>query len=112
MIKQIVLISAREGMSRQDFRTHYETVHVPLVLSLFPMLRDYRRNYVRAPDMAGSPALGFDVVTELWFDDAEAHAAFRARAALPEVRRRIRADEAKFLRRGEIRSFMVDEVGR
>lgn len=111
MIKQIVLIRAKEGMSREDFRTHYETVHVPLVLSLFPMLRGYRRNYVDASAVAGADAPEFDAITEIWFDDAEAHAAFRARAGLPEVQERIRADEAKFLRRGEIRSFMVDAVG-
>jgi uncharacterized protein (TIGR02118 family) len=111
MIKQISLIKAKAGMSPEAFRSHYENIHAPLARSLFPMVQEYRRSYL---DRNGAPLSGqempdFDVVTELWFKDAAAFAAFRERYAEPEIKRQLRDDEMNFLRVGEITSFVVEE---
>lgn len=46
MSKFIVLIKKKQGMSSEDFRTHYETVHVPLCAKwIGHLFQDFRRFY-------------------------------------------------------------------
>ena len=86
MIKCIALLRKRADLSREDFIAYYETRHAPLVLSLLPGIVEYRRSFVQpggaVPAADGSP-IDFDVVTEIWLPDAEAHQRFLARAAAP-----------------------------
>lgn len=110
----MLLIKAREGMSREAFKDYYETVHVPLALHLFPMIKKYKRNYVKdLKDVKHPESLSkmeFDVVTEIYFEGEAEYAAFLRRSADPDVSNVLRADRAKFIRKNAVFGFMVDEI--
>ena len=112
MIKRITLIKAKDGMSLADFRAYYEKNHAPMAKRLFPMVADYRRNFIvdvpRHP--AGVTYPGFDVVTENWFANEADMQAFNDKFKQPEVLAEVRADEAKFTQMDRTWSFIVDEV--
>lgn len=106
MPKLVVLISKRPDISRQEFIDYYEANHAPLAKRLLPMIGRYTRSFL--PEGHGAD---FDVVTELWFADDAAYAAFRTRMEDPVVRAAIRADEANFLLSDRVRSWPVHETG-
>jgi uncharacterized protein (TIGR02118 family) len=111
MIKVIVFITARPGISREAFRDYYETNHVPLVRRLLPTIGRYTRSYLQGPPMwrPDEPAPDFDVVTELWFANQADFDAFAATVRRPEISRQIAADEANFLDSTKTRLHLVDE---
>jgi uncharacterized protein (TIGR02118 family) len=69
MIKLILMLKRRRGMTHDEF-THYQrTVHRPLLLSI-PETRRYMRRFVvsypvPAPD---GPEPEYDSMVEVWFD--------------------------------------------
>ncbi len=84
-IRLLVMLNRKPGMRAEEFRTAYETGHVPLALRLFGHLwLEYRRNYMGSANSfasaSGAPVEGkaaqvkppFDVVTELVFKDVAA----------------------------------------
>ena len=82
MIKWIALIKRRPGLSRAEFREHYEEVYVPLALSLYPTIRKHVRNYIIPDDLhAGAVEPDLDCVTEVWFDDMKGYQAMFDAAA-------------------------------
>ena len=105
MPRLIALICKRESVSAEEFQNYYEKNHVPLIESLFPTLRGYKRTYLLESDMlndalpleSDNNASPFDVITELTFDDEESLDQFFARGADEEVVDAIRNDEANFL---------------
>jgi len=112
MIKVLAFLKSRPGMSRDDFIRYYETRHAPLILSIAPQVRDYRRNFlltegaILAP---GAAAPDFDVVTELWFADRAAFAAAMSAFTDPVNAQRIAADEENLFDRSRTRFFVVEE---
>lgn len=109
MIKMMVLIKRKEGISMEAFRDHYENTHVPLVLKLHPTLGAYRRNYIDSALSALPPEKqpDFDVITEAFFDSWEEFERFRVTSATPEVRSVILADEAHFVDTPRTRRLIV-----
>lgn len=72
MVKGIMLLKRKPGLTREEYRKQYEEVHAPLSLSLCPTIRKYRRNYITTniiPADAREPDL--DCITELWFENME-----------------------------------------
>lgn len=65
MIKAVILLKRKDGMSLQDFSDWLLKDHVPLALKLEGLKR-YQVNVGRDPD---GP---YDGVSELWFDSEEA----------------------------------------
>ena len=64
-----------------------------------------------APEIVGQGGeLGFDVLTELWFEDEINLASFWERIREPEVAATIRADEANFLVAERTVIYRVDET--
>jgi uncharacterized protein (TIGR02118 family) len=105
MIKAISLLKRKPGISLEEFSQHYEEVHVPLAMRHFPFKR-YARNYITSPP--GAEELGFDCITEVWFEtmgDCEAAAAFSASKAYKVIS----DDEEKFMDRDKIVAVIVDE---
>lgn len=111
MLKLVALISAKPDISRQAFIEHYETTHAPLIKELLPMIAEYRRSFVNLNARSGTQpiSLGFDVLTELWFENQEDLDAFWKRLREPEVMSQIRADEAHFLISEQTQLFQVEE---
>jgi len=111
-VKAIALLKKLDSLTREEFIAYYEERHVPLILSLYPMIAEYRRNFA---DFSGAfvsrdaGAFDFDCVTEFWFDSQADWQAFLARAADPVVTARVLADEANFIASGQTRMFRVDE---
>ena len=68
MFKVMLTLKKKDGMSREDFINHYETVHAPLACKLFGFRSPYRRNYIVYDDpfldTVGRPNGDFDVITE------------------------------------------------
>lgn len=110
MPKMIAVLRRKKGMSFEEFRTYYETRHVPLVKGIMgDDLQAYIRNYVDqgSPFPVGMP-VDFDCISEFHYAD---QAAFeRAVAAIqhPDNVDRVRADELNFLAIDEARLCMVE----
>ena len=117
MLKLVILIKRREGMSREAFIDHYEKRHAPLVRSLLPEIVKYRRNYVRddtlitmaSSNPVAQVGLPFDVVTEAFYKDRASYEAMLARMANPVTRAQIAEDEERFADRSRTTLFLVDE---
>ena len=107
VFKVFAYLTKREGSTREEFIDYYENRHVPLVLSLAPMPRVYKRNYLRQSDPASleSPAIGFDVVTEMAWDDQAGMENWITALAVPAIAE----DEARFLDRSKTRAYVIDE---
>ncbi len=70
MLKVISLLKRKESISLEAFRAWALEEHPPLGKKM-PGLRAYRMSVVQADD----PALPYDAVSELWFDDNDARVA-------------------------------------
>jgi uncharacterized protein (TIGR02118 family) len=68
VVKAIVLLQRRSGMSRDDFERYTRETHLPLVVRV-PGLRRLVVNWV-LPD-PNSPAPVYDAVAEDWVDDVQ-----------------------------------------
>jgi uncharacterized protein (TIGR02118 family) len=99
MIKAVILLKRKDGMTLEDFSDWMLKEHVPLALKLEGLKR-YQVNIARDPDG------DFDGVSELWFDSEEdmlaayatAHGKAVAADSLAHVRSRTRlvVDEHPF----------------
>jgi uncharacterized protein (TIGR02118 family) len=72
MIKMIITIKRREGMSHKEFVHYQREIHRPLLMSI-PESRRYIRRFVvsypiPAPKYSGPD---YDSVVEAWFDSME-----------------------------------------
>jgi uncharacterized protein (TIGR02118 family) len=87
MIKMIIALKRREGMSHEEFVHYQREIHRPLLASI-PETRRYLRRFVvsypiPAPDY---PDPSYDSVVEAWFDSVEdMHAFYFSENFLHEV---------------------------
>jgi EthD domain len=105
--KMLIFLKRRPGMSVQAFRDYYENSHSKLCMKYMAGARRYIRKYV--DPVPADEELGFDVITELWYDDramCEAVAKFCARGELPPD---VIADEEKLFDRSKTRYATVVE---
>jgi len=109
VFKVFVYLTKREGSTPEEFVDYYENHHVPLVLSLAPMPRVYKRNYLLRghPANLESPTINFDVITEIVWDSQEESENWIALVSVPAIAE----DEARFLDRSKTRAYVVDERG-
>ena len=112
MIKVVTTLKKRSDLSTEQFREYYESHH-RLIGEKY--LRGYAARYVRRyidplPDAEGKthPA-NFDVLLEIWFDNASDFQACSGRLAEPEVAQEIILDEERLFDRSAKRSFVVTE---
>lgn len=127
----VAFIWRKEGTSPSEFKSHYETTHIPLLLrllgSVFPI--SHTRFYLARQDedassfsaehqqqppqpiiYVGVPEdFDYDVYAELVFDDQPAFDAFYARMREPDVAAQIAADEEKFIARSRLKVVAVQE---
>lgn len=106
MLKVVLLVKRKAGLTREQYRDRYESGHAPLAIVQLPTLRKYKRNFVQMPPGAKEPP--FDSITEFYFED---EAAWEATKQLMqgEVGKILAADEAEFMDRSSMRSYVVDE---
>jgi uncharacterized protein (TIGR02118 family) len=103
MLKLVVLLRRREGMSLEEFERYWRERHLPLVAKI-PRLRRLVLSRV-LPDPTGSPPV-FDAVVEDWFDDREA---LNAASASPEWAA-VLADAPNLLDMARLQLLVVEEV--
>ena len=112
MVKFIVLLKRKPGLSRADFIRHYETVHAVLAVKLVPGMIDYRRNFIDFDKVSFGMKCehpGFDCITEMIFPDMATYERAFAEFSKQEVVDAITQDEEKLFDRTTIRSYIVDE---
>ena len=120
MVKMMLLLRRRPGMTREEFMAYYEERHAPLALEILPGIVEYRRNFVNPNAMfsAGhihgeknAPPPDFDVVTEIWFNSLEDYQKVSAATRDPTVGQRLAADERNLFdtRPEAMVFFLVDE---
>ena len=107
MIKTLALIKRLPGSSRDAFREHYETVHVPLALPLLDGLERYVRYHVHANRFGD---FAFDVLTAFWYRDRAATDSVFSRLASAEGEA-ILADELTFMDKPNNHFFEVRPAG-
>jgi uncharacterized protein (TIGR02118 family) len=72
MIKMIITLTRREGMSLQEFKDYRRDVHAPLLFAIPEADRYIRRFVVSYPVPAPNfPEPSYDAVVEAWFDSME-----------------------------------------
>jgi uncharacterized protein (TIGR02118 family) len=105
MIKSAGLLTRKEGLSHQEFATHWLEVHAPLANAV-PVVRRYVQSHIvgerTRPDIPTTD-VEIDGIAELWYND---RAAMKRANASPEAKR-LHADGALFI--GRIKSFIVEE---
>ena len=102
MVKLIVLLTRRDGMSHEEFERHTRERHLPLVTAL-PGLRRLVINHI-LPD-PNAPAPPYDAVAEDWFDDP---AAMSTAFASPQGQA-VLADAPNFLDMTRLHLLVVEE---
>lgn len=107
MFKVFAYLTKRQGTTSSEFIDYYENHHIPLVLSLAPAPRVYKRNYVVRGDAANleSPTIDFDGVTEMAWDDRAGFEQWIRLLGVPAIAE----DEARFLDRSKTRAYVIDE---
>jgi len=108
MIKLVLLMNRKPGLSREEFITYYEENHR---LIGEKVLSGYACRYVRRyPTPTGEPnEADPDVIMEIWFPDMATHDACFAALSHPEQMAEIVADEEQLFDRGRMRAYLVEE---
>jgi hypothetical protein len=117
MITLVLLLKRKRGMSKEQFRHHYETSHVALAKKYFGHLfLDYRRHYVESglvddgASLTDTSDAEYDAVTTVVLQDKAAVDEFLRIAALPDLYPILKADEERFLDRPAMRMMFCEEV--
>jgi len=112
MLKLVILLKRKPGMSFTDFVTYYETYHRKLGERFVPNARKYVRRYLHAvgsPASGDAPELPYDVLTELWFDGKAEFDQAMALLSKPEIAAEIADDEDKLFDRSKNCFCTVEE---
>ncbi|MBQ62158.1 MAG: hypothetical protein CMQ19_08785 [Gammaproteobacteria bacterium] len=112
MIKLVMPMKKRPGMSTAEFREYYETHHRVIgekYLAGFAS-RYFRRFLNPLPDRSGNLTdPDYDVILEIWYPDEATFQACGQRLSQPEIAREIAEDEEKLFDLSQMRSYLVDE---
>ena len=105
MIKLLSLLTRKEGITHEQFVSHWLEIHAPLAHAV-PGVRRYVQSHITGtrsrPDIADT-GVEVDGIAELWYDDMPA---FERAAATPEMKR-LTDDGALFI--GRIKTYVIDE---
>ena len=112
MIKMIVLLKRKAGLTRDQFIARYEGGHAKLAEKHLTNAVRYVRRYLEPlPELFTGDTIEpeHDVITEVWFENQEQYEIAMKRLAQPEVVAEIVEDEESLFERDKHRVFMVDE---
>jgi hypothetical protein len=105
VLRVLAFIRRLPGVSRDEFRSHYEEIHVPTALPSLAGICGYVRYHLRE-EIHGAP--DFDCMTRFEYPDAAAARDTFARTEGPEGDA-IRRDERTFMDKPAIVFFPVEE---
>ncbi len=112
MIKFIMPLHRKAGMSTDEFRSYYETFHRVIGEKyLNGFVSKYVRRYPEPlPDRQGNIVEpDFDVLLEIWYPDASAQAACAKHLSTPAIAAEIAEDEKQLFDRSRMRGYLVTE---
>ena len=98
MIKLVMMMKRRAGMTFDEFVQYYETKHRLIGVKYNKGARRYTRRYLRKlenPAFGELPDPEYDVLTEIWYDDQAALDAGLAQITAPEAGKVIAEDSAR-----------------
>lgn len=110
--KILIFMKRRPDISVEEFRDYYENQHAPLCRKYAQGMTRYIRRYLVPrphPETGPGEDLGFDVITELWFDDENVFngtVAYLSTTLMPEE---IVEDEKQLFDRSSFRIATVIE---
>ena len=107
MIKMIITLKRREGMSHEEFVRYQRNIHRPLLESI-PETRHYLRRFVVSYPVPATdyPNPSYDSVVEAWFDSREdMHALFFSENFL----RKVDPDHIKFIDLTSVGRIVAEE---
>ena len=112
MIKVIMLMKRRPGMTVSEFRDYYENNHRVIgekYLNGFAV--KYIRRFINPLiDRSGNLTdPEYDVLMEVWYPDEETFKACGEKLSEPEIAKEIKEDEEKIFDTRFMRSYTVDE---
>lgn len=123
MLKLMMFMKRKEGISFEDFRAHYENVHIPMVAKwVGHLMKDFKRYYpqnpinlyVGRPDADQAPkedgGVDYDAVSIYTIKDEAALQELLRIAQDPEFTRAVTADEANFADRARSRQTLTEEI--
>jgi uncharacterized protein (TIGR02118 family) len=119
MIKMMVLLKRKPGITREEFQHHWRTTHARLVQSLPELTRHmtrYVQNHIISGDSEAAKILGglsapdstfdFDGIFEGWYESVDDLKKMTMSKRFDEI---IRPDELKFLDHSKSIMYLVDE---
>lgn len=120
----LILVYRKPGMTPEDFKHHYETVHIPLVREITGpnFALSHTRRYIKLTKQGNGtyPAaliscsqddFEFDAVSELEFEDEATFQASFAAMNTPEAAKRIAEDCAMFMDKSKMPlAFLEDYI--
>ena len=120
--KLMMFLKRKEGVSFEEFRDHYEKVHIPLIASwIGHVMVDFKRYYphsavnlyVGREDEADAPSkdggIDYDSVSVYTLTEGAVDEIRRVRQS-PEYTRAITEDEKNFVDRGATRVTLTEET--
>ena len=114
MFKVMMLVRRKPGLTHEEFRRHYESIHVPLALGTIPQIRGYVRNYIRPEQDFVRPGddqqnSGYDCITEFWYEDKAAWEEVKKRYREGDLAAIMEADEVQFMDREQMKVLIAEE---
>jgi hypothetical protein len=114
MIKMVGIFKKREGLSDEEFREHYENIHIPLFYQYLshPGVTRWTRRYLKpiVPPVTGKPPeAAFDVIVEVWCDE-DFYQSFFVEPMPEDFRAIVMEDEAYLFDRDQMFMYLADEV--
>ena len=76
MLKMIYTGTKKPDQSVEDFRAYYLDHHAPLFMQNAPQACKYTINFPTHRLGKEPPSLGYDFITEIWWEDVDAMRAF------------------------------------
>ena len=119
MIKLVICLRRKQGMSVEDFNQHWFEIHGPLVREVAPALGicRYVQNYAQQPgmlesviQMLGYGGVPYDGVAEIWCESVERFAAALMTDEGQSAGARVSEDGTHFIDLAASTAFIVEEV--
>ena len=111
MVQLVLLIKRKPGMTKEEFKAHYESSHAPMAMKhMGHLVKDYRRNYT-AKEYAldgqkpSSMDPQYDAVTVITFASDEDFDEFFRIASSPGIAEEFIEDEFAHLDRSQVVFF-------
>lgn len=112
MIRMVMTMRRKPGMSVQAFRDYYESHHRLLGEKyLKPFACRYVRRFLDPlpPRQGCEHEPQYDVLMEIWYPNEDAFQACSKHLAEPQIAREIAEDEARLFDRSSMRAYLTTE---